>query len=109
MAIVEYASSGKGVEHFSAFTNNDPDSDDEEDIVRALSAMTASVNLASEKRMSQKSKKDRAKNKNLSHLNAIARKVNSGEISMPEIDLDHNEHFDYVWAMVDSGAGAIVA
>ena len=35
--------------------------------------------------------------------------VKSGEITLPELDLDHDDDFDYVWAMVDSGAGANVA
>ena len=95
---------------FSAFTDNDPDSDDEDDMVRSLSAMTSSVNLVSEKRMSQKSKKGRAsKSQKLSHLNAVARKVKAGEIQMPEVDLDQDERYEYAWAMVDSGAGANVA
>ena len=42
-------------------------------------------------------------------LNAIARRVKSGEISLPDIDLRNDEDYDYVWALVDSGAGANVA
>ena len=46
---------------------------------------------------------------NLSHLNSIARKVKSGEIQLPTIDLEENNEYEYIWCMVDSGAGANVA
>ena len=45
----------------------------------------------------------------ISYLNSVARKVKSGEISLPDLDLETDDDFDYVWAMVDSGAGANVA
>ena len=35
--------------------------------------------------------------------------VKSGEISLPDVDLEDDDSYDYVWAMVDSGAGANVA
>ena len=95
---------------FSPLTDSTPDTDDEADMVRALSALTPNIHKASDKSKSQKSKRSRgARPLSLSHLNGIARKVKSGEISMPEVDLEHNDQFDYVWAMVDSGAGANVA
>ena len=95
---------------FSPLTDNTPDTEDEADMVRALCVLTPNIHKASDKSKSQKSKRSRgARPLNLSHLNAIARKVKSGEISMPEVDLEHNDQFDYVWAMVDSGAGANVA
>ena len=95
---------------FSPLTDSAPDTGDEADMVRALSALTSNIHKASDKSKSQKSKRNRGTQPmNLSHLNAVARRVKSGEISMPEVDLEHNDQFDYVWAMVDSGAGANVA
>ena len=35
--------------------------------------------------------------------------MKTGEISLPEFDLDHDDVFRYVWALVDSCAGANVA
>ena len=43
------------------------------------------------------------------YLNAIARQVKSGKISLPELDLANDAEYTYVWALVDSGAGANVA
>ena len=31
--------------------------------------------------------------------------VNDGDISLPDLDLEHNDDFVAVWALVDSGAG----
>ena len=76
-------------------------------LVQALSAMTSNVHLASDKSKPQKQRK--ANSLDFAHLNAIARKVKSGEISLPQLDLKTDEEFDYVWALVDSGAGANVA
>ena len=42
-------------------------------------------------------------------INAIARRVKSGEIQLPDADLDTEDQYEYVWALVDSGAGANVA
>ena len=35
----------------------------------------------------------------------IAHKVKIGKISLPDLDLENNEDFAAVWALVDSGAG----
>ena len=54
-------------------------------------------------------KKKKHKKTDLAYLNAIARRVKNGEISLPGVDLDHDNDVHYVWALVDSGAGANVA
>ena len=89
--------------------NDEDDDDDEESLMKTLNAMTSSVSLASDKLRSQKSKRKTAKTLDIVSLNAIARRVKSGEISLPNVDLKNNEDYDYVWALVDSGAGANVA
>ena len=35
----------------------------------------------------------------------IARKIHTGQIALPDLDLENNEDFAAVWALVDSGAG----
>ena len=39
----------------------------------------------------------------------MAQKIKDGVITLPEIELDGEESYHYVWALVDSGAGANVA
>ena len=95
---------------FSALHDQDSDDDDENDVVKALASLTSNVQLASDKARSQRERRSKnPRGKRLSHLNAIARKVKSGEITLPDLDLEHDEEWDYVWTMVDSGAGANVA
>ena len=94
---------------FKAFESEVDDDDDEESIVRSLSAMTSKVQLASDKAKPQKARKKRSKPLDLAHLNLIAQKIKSGEITLPDMDLDEDDDYEYVWALVDSGAGANVA
>ena len=97
------------VNKFGAFTSNDQDEDDddeEESLVKALNSMTSHVEVSSQKSRPQREKK---KGMSMSYLNSVARKVKSGEITLPNLDLETDDDFDYVWAMVDSGAGANVA
>ena len=76
--------------------------------MKALAALTPNVQRASEKSKPQKLKKSGSP-MNIAHLNAIARMVKNGEIQLPDLDLEDDDEYDYVWAMVDSGAGANVA
>ena len=46
---------------------------------------------------------------NVRYLNAVARDVKNGKIALPELDLATDSDYTYVWALVDSGAGANVA
>ena len=94
---------------FSALSDGDSD-DDENDVMKALASLTSNVQLASSRSLSQKARRARKPNgTRLAHLNAIARKVKSGEIDLPDLDLEHDSEYDYIWTMVDSGAGANVA
>ena len=46
---------------------------------------------------------------NMIQLNAIAREVKEGTITLPELHLSADSEYMYIWALVDSGAGANVA
>ena len=96
---------------FDAFMTDDyeDDDDDEDSLMKTLNAMTSNVSLASDRLRSQRSKKKTGKTLDIVSLNAIARKVKTGEISLPDVDLENDQDYDYVWALVDSGAGANVA
>ena len=95
---------------FEAFESEvDDDDDDEEAIMQSLNALTSNVNLASDKSRSQKAKRQRPKPMDMAYLTVIAQKVKSGDISLPDIDLETDEEYDCAWALVDSGAGANVA
>ena len=83
--------------------DDDDSEDDESEIVKALASLTSNVQLASDRALSQKARRaKKPKGMNLANLNAIARNVTSGEISLPELDLEHDDEFDYIWTMVDS-------
>ena len=92
---------------YGAFTESDDE--DESDVVKALSMITSNVSMMSD-HMSQKSRRAaRKQSLNIAHLNAVARDVKSGKIDLPDIDVPSNADYGYVWALVDSGAGANVA
>ena len=79
-------------------------------MVKALAAITPNVSRASE-HVSQKTRRSNAQTRpmNVAHLNAIARDVKDGKFSLPDMDLSTDSEYMYVWALVDSGAGANVA
>ena len=81
---------------YRLFEADDDDESDEEAIVQSLHALTANVQLASEKMPPQKVKKRNQKTMNAEYLHMIAKQVMSGEISMPDIDLDDNSDYKVV-------------
>ena len=98
----------KTCNRFSTFTDlNDHDDVDEDEMVHALAQISSKVTIGKasqrEKKSSQKPVLD------IAYLNSIAQQVKSGVISLPEINLDDDDSYAYVWALVDSGAGANVA
>ena len=93
--------------HFEAFSDGDDD-DDESEVMKALSALTPNITKASAKTsQSKRSKSNRPLD--FAHVNAIAREVKQGKISLPDVDLDSDATYTCQWALVDSGAGANVA
>ena len=59
--------------------------------------------------MPQKARKAHGAKLNMIQLNAIAREVKEGTITLPELDLSSDSAYMYIWALVDSGAGSNVA
>jgi hypothetical protein len=102
MAVTPTPTSNK----FSVLEDDDGDNEENE-VLKALAALTPNVQRASDKARPQRAKK--SKTLNIAHLNSIARMVKSGEIQLPDLDLEDDDEYDYIWAMVDSGAGANVA
>ena len=90
-------------------SDTDDDEDDEDSVVRSLHALTPNVHLAKDRARSQREKRNRSKPMDINYLKLIARQVKNGEMNLPDIDLETDEDFEYVWALVDSGAGANVA
>ena len=86
---------------FAAIFDND---DDEElEVMNALHRISPVVHVGPKK--SQRDRKTlSAKPLSKSSISSIARQVRSGQLSLPDLDLDSNESYDAVWALVDSGA-----
>ena len=78
------------------------ESDDEDEILSALQQLTPNIRIGPKvpqkhhKISSALSKKEIAN---------IARQVADGTIDLPDLDLDSNQDYKAVWALVDSGAG----
>ena len=89
--------------------DDDDDDDDKESLVNTLNAMTSNVRLGSDKIQSQRARKNKPPALDAASLDAIAQKIKTGEIQLPDVDLETNDEYDDVWALVDSGAGANVA
>ena len=90
------------------FDRDDSDSDDEDDeerMVAALSRIATSVKTGP--KISQKQKKRPGSQRMIGNMSVaqIAHKIKIGKITLPELDLENNEDFASVWALVDSGAG----
>ena len=93
--------------HYAAFSDGDDD-DDESEVMKALAALTPNITKASAKTsQAKRSKSNRPLD--VAHVNAIAKEVKQGKISLPDVDLDSDAAYTCLWALVDSGAGANVA
>ena len=79
--------------------------DDEDDMVKALQQISPHVHVGP--KLSQRQKKSQPSTTKLTQhkIAAIARQVNSGEMLLPSLDLDNNDDYNCVWALMDSGAG----
>ena len=71
-------------------TNDNEDNDDESEMLTALSMITPNVKYSKKKAMS------------MAQISSIARKVKSGAIKLPDLDLGNNSEYECVWALVDS-------
>ena len=92
---------------FDVFADRDESEDEESEIVKALSQISAKVTKG---HTSQREKKSHQRSSlGVAKLNALAQQINDGVINLPDIQLENDDDFEYVWALVDSGAGANVA
>ena len=90
---------------FSALTDSSTNEhDDEETVLQQLSTFASVVNVGP--KVSQKQRKSGL---NKAKITRIAAAIRKGEIQLPDLELDNNEEWVAVWALVDSGAGASTA
>ena len=84
------------------FSELEEDDDDENDMMTALQQLTSKIQVGA--KVPQKQRKS---TRSLSHqqISKIARQVQQGIIDLPSLDLESNEDYEAVWALVDSGAG----
>ena len=95
---------------YGTLNDSDDDDRDESDVLKALASITSNVSVAShrESQKARKSKNASSRPLNVTRLNAIARDVRAGKISLPELDLSTDSEYSYVWALGDSGAGCFL-
>ena len=81
----------------------DDDEDDESKVLEALKHISSKVTIGP--KMSQKARKSSSKQplskRTVAHL---AELIRSGKMNLPDLNLESNEEFEAVWALVDSGA-----
>ena len=81
----------------------DDDDDDEDKVIEALKHISSNVKIGP--KISQKQKRSappaNLDRKRISHL---ARLVRSGDLGLPDLDLQSDDQYEAVWALVDSGA-----
>ena len=93
------------VEHPNPFAPiaEDDEDDDEEKVVQALKHISSKIAVGP--KMSQKQKRSLSTpildKKNIAHL---AKLVRTGEMGLPDLNLDSNTDYEEAWALVDSGA-----
>ena len=79
---------------FRALDDFNPDDEDESEVLKALSALTPNVSMASERAVPQRIKKGQRKADqpyDVARLCAIARDVKAGRIKLPDVDLETDE------------------
>ena len=87
------------------FDHDSDDDDDEERMVAALSNFATVVRKGP--KVSQKKRRQNPTQRTIGGKTVaqIAKLVSEGMIQLPDLDLEHNDDFTAVWALVDSGAG----
>ena len=97
--------------HTNSFANifEDDSYDDEEDgeehILSTLQQMTSNVSVGP--KVSQRQRKDPSQRQPIDRrtVAAIAKRVRNGDYNLPDLQLESNDQYEAVWALVDSGAG----
>ena len=80
----------------------DNENDDEAEVVKALSQLTSSVRRASDKPQTHKRPNQGL---NMARIHSLAKQLRDGELNLPDLELDSNDEYECVWALVDTGAG----
>ena len=84
---------------FSALSNSDDD-DDENEMVKALAQLTSNIRVGPKLSQSQ-----RRKGLNMTHIKSLAQQIKNGDLNLPDVELESNDEYKCLWALVDSGAG----
>ena len=79
----------------------DDNDDDETKILDAIQQFSSKITIGP--KISQKERKSQRSIEKCT-VAQIAKLVRSGKLNLPELDLDHDEGYEAVWALVDSGA-----
>lgn len=87
---------------FSALIDSD-DNDDEADVAKALAQLSSNIQVGPKVPQSQR-KKGRS-GIDMTRIQAVAKKIRNGELTLPDIELESNDEYDCCWALVDTGAG----
>ena len=82
---------------YGALTDDDAHDDDESEVVKALAQLTPDISFGKPKKS--------PRGMSMAKIASIARRVNSGKMRLPDLDLDNDAQYECVWALVDSGAG----
>ena len=90
---------------FAALTEEE----DEDAVVAALCQLTSNVNVGPKMSQRQRTEATAKKGLTVKEIRRIAAAVNRGDVELPDVDLEDNEEYEAVWALVDTGAGANVA
>ena len=83
--------------------------EDEEAVVAALSEITSNISVGPRQTQRQRAAEVAKKGLTIKQVKKIAAAVNRGDVELPDLDLDADDDYEAVWALVDSGAGANVA
>ena len=84
------------------FAELEDEDSDESEVMAALQQLTSKVRVGA--KIPQKQlKKERSLSKQ--QISQIAQQVKDGTIDLPNLDLESNDDYAAVWALIDSGAG----
>ena len=88
---------------FDTLLDDDDSDDDEAKVLNALQSFSS--NIKSGPKLSQRDRKSHSlKPLDKKIIASIAKQVRARTLNLPDIDLESNEEYEAIWALVDSGA-----
>ena len=89
------------------FDDNDYDDEDDDDehMLNALRNIASSVKVGPKVSQKKRNNVGRTKPMDKRTIASIAKQVRDGHYNLPDLQLETNNEFEAVWALVDSGAG----